>query len=777
MKFTDGNWLVKEGMKIYGAAEIVDAKMADDAAVLYVMPFSIKNKGSTLGGPMMTIVLSSPHDDVIRVSAYHFKGIKEKGPEFIVNDERKAFIFEEENEFMNFKSGNLTVKIRKTGDFSMSFFYKGRYLTGSDFKSLAYITSENGQVFMREQLNLDVGEYAYGLGERFTSFIKNGQTVEMWNADGGTNSEQAYKNIPFYITNKGYGVFVNDPGAVSYEVASERVSKVQFSIPGESLEYFVIGGNDLKEVLKNYTDLTGKPALPPAWSFGLWLTTSFTTDYDEKTVTEFIEGMKKRDIPLSVFHFDCFWMEAFQWTDFEWDKKQFPDPVGMLKRLKDKDIKISVWINPYIAQKSKLFEEALENGYLLKKFNGDVWQWDLWQPGMGIVDFTNPQSRKWFSSKLKDLLEMGVDCFKTDFGERIPTDVVYHDGSNPEKMHNYYTYLYNQTVYEAIKDKKGKADALVFARSATVGSQKFPVHWGGDNSATYESMAESLRGGLSLGLSGFGFWSHDIAGFESKATPDLYKRWTAFGLLSSHSRLHGSDAYKVPWLYDEEAVDVLRFFTKLKSKLMPYIFARAAEASNSGIPVMRAMFLEFDDPTCLYLDRQYMLGEAILVAPVFSKDGTVTYYLPKGKWMNFITKEIVEGGEWRTEKHDYMSLPLMIRENTIIATGNVDSRPDYDYSDGITFRLFEIKDGADLSSKVYDLDGNVETLATVKRNGRIVEMEVKNLKNKKKKWEVVIYDKVKNIDGGDIKLERVGTRIVPTKENIKFELEGELNGR
>ncbi|MGC8589426.1 alpha-xylosidase [Athalassotoga sp.] len=775
MKFTEGNWLVKDGMKIYGATEVVDFEITESSLTLYVMPFYIKNKGDTLGGPMLTIVLTAPHDDIIRVNAYHFKHAKESGPEFIINDEKKTFTVEEENEFINFKSGNLAVKIRKSGDFSMNFFYNDAYLTGSNFKSLAYIVAEDGRSFIREQLNLGVGEYVYGLGERFTSFVKNGQTVEMWNADGGTNSEQTYKNIPFYVTNKGYGVFVNTPGLISYEVASERVSKVQFSVESENLEYMVIGGNGLKAVLKNYTDITGKPSLPPAWSFGLWLTTSFTTNYDEKTVKGFIEGMAERDIPLSVFHFDCFWMKAFQWTDFEWDKGQFPDPIGMIERLKENGLKISVWINPYIAQKSKLFDEATENGYLLKKPDGSVWQWDLWQPGMGIVDFTNPDARRWFSDKLKKLLDMGVDCFKTDFGERIPTNVVYHDNSDPQKMHNYYTYLYNKTVFEATKEKKGK-ETLVFARSATAGSQQFPVHWGGDCSATYESMAESLRGGLSLGLCGFGFWSHDIAGFESKATPDLYKRWTAFGLLSSHSRLHGNNAYKVPWLYDEESVDVLRFFTKLKNRLMPYIYSKAIEASQKGIPVMRPMLMEFDDPTCLYLDRQYMLGDALLVAPIFSEDGVVTYYLPKGKWMNFITKEIAEGGGWRTEKHGYMSLPLMLRQSTPIATGKIDSRPDYDYSDGVTFHLFGIEDGSDISSKIYDLEGRAEAEIKVKRSGKFIDVNVENLQNKDKKWNLMIYDRIKSIEGGD-KSEGNGTKIVSKNNHIKLELEGESNGR
>ncbi len=246
---------------------------------------------------------------------------------------------------------------------------------------------------------------------------------------------------------------------------------------------------------------------------------------------------------------------------------------------------------------------------------------------------------------------MGVDCFKTDFGERIPDDAVYHDGSDPKLMHNYYTYLYNKTVFELLEDFHGKGNALVFARSATGGSQKFPVHWGGDCDATFESMAEDLRGGLSFCLSGPAFWSHDIGGFNGTAHAAVYKRWIAFGLLSTHSRLHGSGSYRVPWLFDEESVEVMRHFTRLKNRLFPYLFAAAQDAHEHGWPVMRAMLLEFpDDPSCRHLDRQYMLGDALLVAPIFRQDDIAEYYLPAGKWTSLQTGNVTEGGQWRREK-------------------------------------------------------------------------------------------------------------------------------
>jgi alpha-D-xyloside xylohydrolase len=334
---------------------------------------------------------------VIRVQLSHFKGIKEKTPSFeIQSKQHTPNCYETENEAILI-SGDLSVKINKD-NWSVGFFHKDHFLTVSGNRSTAYI-KEGSTAYMREQLDLSVGECVYGLGERFTPFVKNGQVVDIWNKDGGTNSEQAYKNIPFYLTNKGYGVFVNHPELVSFEIGSEKVSRVHFSVTGEELDYFIIDGPTLKEAIRRYTDLTGKPALPPAWSFGLWLTTSFTTNYDEKTVNHFVDGMAERGIPLRVFHFDCFWMKEFEWSNFEWDERMFPDPEGMLRRLKDKGLNICVWINPYIAQKSKLFDEAAQNGYLIKKPNGDVWQWDLWQAGMGIVDFTNPEACSWFARR------------------------------------------------------------------------------------------------------------------------------------------------------------------------------------------------------------------------------------------------------------------------------------------------------------------------------------------------------------------------------------------
>jgi len=480
----------------------------------------------------------------------------------------------------------------------------------------------------------------------------------------------------------------------------------------------VIYGPSPKEILKKYTALTGRAPLPPAWSFGLWLTTSFTTSYDEATVTSFIDAMAEHRLPLSVFHFDCFWMREFHWTDFLWDSRTFPDPRGMLSRLKAKGVRICLWINPYLAQRSLLFEQGRAKGYLLKKPNGEVWQTDLWQAGMAMVDFTNPEARAWYAAQLEVLLAQGVDAFKTDFGERIPTDVVWHDKSDPGRMHNHYSYLYNQTVFDLLQAHHGTGEAVVFARAATVGGQKFPVHWGGDCESTFPSMAESLRGGLSLGLSGFGFWSHDIGGFEGLPPEALFHRWLAFGLLSSHSRLHGSSSYRVPWAYGETAVEVARTFTLLKLALMPYLYAQAVDTTKTGLPLMRAALLEYpEDLTCQTLDRQYFLGCQLLVAPVFRADGQVDVYLPEGRWTHLLSGEIVTGPGWRHETHGPFSLPLYSRPNSILAMAPGVTRPDTDWSSSLELRVFAMEEGQTSQCDLVEFQGRPLGEVRVRRRG------------------------------------------------------------
>lgn len=598
MKFTNGYWMIRDGVDALYAREAYElAADATTESLNVLAPTSVvRGRYDTLNLPTFNVDITTPAEGVIRVCAEHWQGATEY-PGFPLNADEpgnRDYVTVQANgngdgevgvngADVTLTTGGLTAKVVKGAPWNLTFIGEdGKVLTESAGKSLgrfklgaesnvtAQPVSEFGvtmdgsardesDVFIAIQLHLSVGEDVYGLGERFGAYVKNGQSVDIWNEDGGTASEQGYKDIPFYMTSNGYGVLVNNRGHVSFEIGSENT---------------------------------------------------------EATINSFIDGMAERDIPLAAFHYDCYWMREFHWCDFEWDKRFFGDIESTLKRLHE------------------------DKGYLVRKPNGEVWQTDFWQAGMGLVDFTNPAAREWFKDKVKALLNQGVDAIKTDFGERIPRDVVWYDGSPKLSMHNWYTQLYNQAVFEAIEETYGKGNACLYARSATVGGQQQPVHWGGDCESTFNGMAQSLRAGLSLTSSGFGFWSHGIGGFEG-AFPDpaVYKRWVAFGMLGSHSRLHGSTVYRVPWLFDEEdekngvalvpgqtAVDVVREFTKLKLELMPYVYQLGLQPHVNGTPVMRSMFVEFpDDPACRTLDRQYMFGPSMLVAPVFTYSGEVSY--------------------------------------------------------------------------------------------------------------------------------------------------------
>lgn len=717
----------KEIAPLY-AVEYAGHEVNGRELTVYAVGSHIRNRGDCLNVGMLTVRLYSPMEEVLHVSVTHFEGCNEKRLYAAAADVSPEVRITEEEEFITYQTGSLRAVISKRpNDWKISYFDGERYLTSTGYRNMAHMSNrETNKQYMVEQLGLEPGEYVYGLGERFTPFVKNGQSVEIWNEDGGTASEQTYKNIPFYLTNRGYGVLVDSMSDVEFEIASEKVEQVQFSVEGESIGYYFIAGGSPRGTIKRYTAMFGRPALPPAWSFGLWLTTSFTTNYDEETTGSFIQGMSQRGIPLHVFHFDCYWMQAYQWCDFIWDPQTFPDPEGMIRRYHDKGLKICVWINPYIGQKSYLFKEGKEAGYLVKRIDGSLWQTDLWQPGMALVDFTNPDAVFWYQGKLRALLDMGVDCFKTDFGERIPVrDIRWFDGSYAVDMHNYYTYLYNRAVFSLLEEEKGRGNAVLFARSATVGGQQFPAHWGGDCSASYSSMAETLRGGLSLASCGFAFWSHDISGFEQTATADIYKRWCQFGLLSSHSRLHGSSSYRVPWLFDEEACVVLKEMVELKCRLMPYLYRLAVQAHEEGLPLLRPMFMEFpDDRSCLPLDMQYMLGESLLAAPIFSETGEAEYYLPKGKWYNLLTGETLSGPGWQKGHFDYHTMPLLVPQNTILPLGSCLDKPDYDYTKDVTLLLTEFEDGAEAKIFIPDIHGNKVMYAQAVREEQTITVTV-----------------------------------------------------
>lgn len=758
MKFRDGMWLTAQGLSVSYADEVYDVQKTPRGLRLLCPTKKIRSRGDTLNLSTLTLDIQAQSDGIISVETTHWEGERTKGPHFDLYPAGKPDVepkvTQDDGGATTLTSGSLSATI-KPDTFDISFDGHGGsnatklHLTSLAGRSvgMAYSPAPSNPLqtgdmrhfkhYIFTQTSLGVGESVHGLGERFGPFNKLGQSVTLWNADGGTSSDQAYKNISFWLSNRGYGVFVDHAGKVELEVGSERCCRVQTSVQGQRLKWYLIYGPTPKEVLFRYSLLTGKPGRVPSWSFGLWLSTSFTTNYDEATVNSFLQGMRERDIAVDVFHYDCFWMPAFKWTDFVFDRDQFPDPKEQITRLKESRLvnKVCVWINPYIAQHGEAFAEASAKGYLLKrKSTGDVWQWDLWQAGMGLVDFTNSAAVEWYTSCLNTLFDQGVDAIKTDFGERIPTqDVAWHDSSvDPEKMHNYYAFLYNKVVYEALQSRYGPNEAVLFARAACAGTQRFPLQWGGDCESTPEAMAESVRGGLGLGLGGFAYWSVDIGGFEGCPPAWIYKRWVAFGLLCSHSRLHGSNSYRVPWTIDDDdrseegCTRTLSRWTALKNRLMPYLAAQANLAAGGGIPLsLRAVCLEFpDDPTAWYLDRQFMVGNNLLAAPIFDESGQVEFYLPPGTWTSFFDpQETRTGPGWFRETHGFGTLPLYVRENTILVLGKEGIRGAvYDYAQDVEIRLYQVGEGG-AEAALVDSKGKELGVVGVSAEGKVVKGE------------------------------------------------------
>ncbi|KAF5387077.1 hypothetical protein D9615_001804 [Tricholomella constricta] len=800
MKFNDGFWLLKNGVKPFYGLQVVQATSDDNGYNLQVSTRPIRHRGDTLGGPVLSVRVHSPTQGVIGVKIDHF-AYTEPFPTIPLFPDAKPVsdvLVKRQTSHLSVISGGLTAEITEN-PYTITFKSPSRTLTfagekhqalydvpsrwtlnsASNSSCLALDPASNPTPaplppivrYLNSELNLSPGELVYGFGEQFGAFVKNGQAIKIWNQDGGTSSEQAYKCVPFYITNRNYGVFINHPGEVEVEVGSEKVSRVGVSIAGSNLEYFLIYGETPLEILEKYTQLTGRPALLPSWTYGLWLSTSFLTSYSSSTVSGFLQGMKERDCPVRVFHLDCFWMKQYEWCSFTFDPDNFPDPKRYLAEIKEKyGVKICLWINPYVSQLSPIFKEGIEGGFFIKRTDGTPWQWDLWQPGLAVVDVTNPAARKWYTDKLSALLDMGVDAFKTDFAERIPhASVVFHDGSDPMRVHNTYSVIYNELVFGLLRKRFGEGEAVVFARSSAAGGQRFPVHWGGDCESTWEAMAEALRGALSLTLSGFAFASHDIGGFEGHPPPELYQRWVAFGIFSSHSRLHGSSSYRVPWNYGEDAAKSMSRFVEAKHRLMPYLYNLSIQANVKGHPLPRAMFLEFlDDRTTHYLDRQYMLGPSLLVAPIFvPTEEESEYYVPAGRWTSFFYPErTIQGPSWVKEIVPIDEIPVWVRPGTILCLGPKNTgRPDYDYSQNTEVQLYELAEGQSVETELPRGKGS-EIVSIVRAQRRAGEIRVTIAGGDAEVSTISIFT-------GDITVKSVAGGILGTGPGIRVDVEKE----
>lgn len=537
--------------------------------------------------------------------------------------------------------------------------------------------SEAATIFDREAF--------YGFGERFGPLNKRGTSLVCWHADAyGVGTDLSYKNVPFFMSTRGYGLFVASSSRATFHMGSRSFVSYNFEIEDEWLDVYILYGPSLKRILGDYTALTGRPAVPPKWSFGLWMSRS--GGYRNRAEVEGVaRELRDRDIPCDLISIDPFWLRRGSYCDFVWDEHAFPNPEGMIELLSRLGFRVCLWEHPYLSVKSDAFKYARDRGYLVRTEDGSpyVISYGLsesaapgecydpeepataWAPPVGIVDFSNDEACRWYQEMHGDCLDMGVATFMTDFGESVPEDGVFSNGETGKTMHNLYPLLYNQAVFEFLREKRGD-DAVVWARSGFAGSQRYPTCWAGDALSNYPSLACTVRGGLSATMSGFAFWSHDIGGLMGDPSPDLFIRWAQFGLLCSHARCHGVTP-REPWEFGTLAETVFRRFAKLRYELLPYIYTYACLASSTGLPVIRPMVLEYQhDPNTYDKDLQYMLGEYVLVAPVTNEDGNVTVYLPAGGWMDFWTHKEYQGPLTVQMRVPLDIVPLFIRGNSII---------------------------------------------------------------------------------------------------------------
>ncbi len=543
-----------------------------------------------------------------------------------------------------------------------------------------------------ETLLLDPEDHFYGSGERFGRLDLVGRTVRVWNRNPyGARSELAYKNLPLVVGSRGYGLFVDVPNAVGFHLGSLSNRAYTVHAEGEELDYYLMAGAP-KEIVTAYTELTGRPAVPPEWAFGLWASTCFV-QFTEASVLEVARRLRAEGIPCDVFHLDSFWQRAYMWCDFEWDSARLPNPKRLLAELHKEGFHNCLWINPYVSLQSDLYREGATHGYFLHRPDGSVYHPIVWsqrtERGMGlcaIVDFTNPAAAEWYRRKLIEQLDLGADSFKPDFAEEIPADAVFANGLTGAEMHNPYPLLFQKEVFDASRER---ADRVVaWSRSAAPGVQRYPGHWSGDPECTFVDLANTLRGGLAASMSGLAYWSHDMGGFWGDPSPELFVRWSQLGFLSALSRFHGATP-REPWRYGDEALRIFRLYARLRSRLVPYLVSYGWQAAQDGVPLMRPMVMEFpDDPAGYAFDLQFCLGRELLVSPVVREDGVVTTYLPRGKWTDWWTGAVHEGPTTIRRRVPLEELPLYVRDESLVVLGPERSHVGERPADPLTVEAF-----------------------------------------------------------------------------------------
>jgi len=577
-------------------------------------------------------------------------------------------------------------------------------------------TVDGSVVAYHESFTAAADEHFVGLGEKFTGFDKRGQRAVMWNYDAfGSESDRAYKNVPFYLSSRGYGVLVDSGMATEFDLCQSTHTCVQIIVPDDLIDYYVIAGPTPAEILDRFNRITSRPLLPPKWAFGTWISSGFFADSQAK-VLERARTIRERGIPCDVLHLDCYWQVAGHWSDLQWDEASFPDPRAMFATLAEQGFRVSLWINSYVSHLSPLFAEARDRGYFLRGPDGSAYVADVWhgsQPPCGIVDFTNPEATAWFQGLLRSLLVQGAAVFKTDFAEGVPVDSVASNGMTGVELHNVYSLLFNDAVAAVTKEVAGHS--MLWARSSFLGGQRHSAQWGGDTNCSYPAMGSTLRGGLSHGLAGVPFWSHDAGGFTGRPSPDLYVRWAQFGALSPLVRFHGTTS-RLPWEFPPAAEAAAIEAVRLRYQLMPYLYSAAVTAARTGVPMMRALLVDSpDDPAAWLADLEYRIGTDLFVVPMTDPDGHRTAYFPQGSWVDWWTGEVVPGGRYETVRQPLERIPLYARLGALIpVAGVVDHLGDRPFAD-VTVVSFGATDGRGV---IDDVDGTT-AIAAVRHGDRL----------------------------------------------------------
>lgn len=509
-------------------------------------------------------------------------------------------------------------------------------------------------------LMLSPNERIYGCGESFTSLNKVGQKVQISVVDPqGPETDGMYKPVPFYFSNRGYGIFMHTSAPTTADFGASYIGAQRLFMGDETMDFFIFFGEP-KDVLNAYTDVTGKSPMLPLWTFGTWM--SRITYFSQEEGLDIARKLRANKIPSDVIHFDTGWFGVDWQCDYEFAKDRFKDPVAMLKSMKKDGFHTCLWQLPYFTPKNRYFRELVDGGMAVHNGNGTLSYEDA------VLDLSNPKTVAWYQGKIANLIKQGVCAIKCDFGEAAPYDGIYASGKTGFYEHNLYPLRYNKALWQAVRDNTPDHEGVIWARSAWAGSQRYPLHWGGD-AATNEigsvGMLGDLRGGLSFGLSGFSFWSHDMGGFVTKSPDDLYRRWLPFGFLSSHTRAHGAPPTE-PWLISESFTKAFRQSAEMKYKLMPYVYAQAKDCSERGLPMVRALLVEFpDDPGAWFVEDEYMFGSQILVAPMLETGKSRTVYLPRGKWIDYQTGKVYEGG-YQTIPTAEIPCVILVKDGSLI---------------------------------------------------------------------------------------------------------------